>query len=223
MENTKTVIVGAILGVVVTALLVRAPLAAFVATADTSRPELRAIAELNDRIQERFKDIDGKFGIRRIVKVDQTPHRFAPENVREMDAVRLLGQARVDAVLYLAGRQLLAPGVQSATNMYGWGAVKGPVQITKISGEAEPAPPASAIQDDAREALIAFAAKRSFEFGGPIAGWNMAARPIRASDAVCLKCHRERTARVFPGPESASMLRVGDPLGVVVYGYRSAK
>ena len=220
--RTKTVIGSAFL--LVLAVLVRAPLARSSAEfADTSRPELRAIAALNDCIQERFRDIDEKFGISRIARLDQTPHRFAPENVREMDAVRLLEQAGVDAVMYLAGRRLLAAGLEPPQNSYGWSLVKGPVQITKISTELS-APRAAAIRDDAREALIAFGAGRSYEFGETIAGWTMVVRPIRASDAACLKCHRERSASRFANPDAPGpLLRVGDPLGIVVYGYKSAK
>jgi len=40
------------------------------------------IGQLNDGIQERFKDVDEQFGIRRIVTT-RTPHRFTPETVAE--------------------------------------------------------------------------------------------------------------------------------------------
>ena len=178
---------------------------AVVVSADTSRPELRAIAELNDCIQQRFLDVDKFFGFRRIVTPDDTPHRFRPENVREMDAVRVLEDARLDVVLYLAGRRVLKP----RTEAMGRWAPKGPVNIASSGGGSSEPPAGSALWDDAREALIAFGSNRTYEFNGPIGDWNLIARPIRATSDVCLQCH--------------SPLRLGDPIGVVVYGYRGNK
>ena len=177
---------------------------AIAVSADTSRPELRAIAELNDRIQERFLDVDKLFGFRRIVKPDDTPHRFKPENVREMDAVRLLEEARLDVVLYLAGRRVLKP---RSEGMERW-APKGPVRIASGNRGASEPPAASALWNDARDALIAFGSSTSYEFREPIGDWKMIARPIRASAEVCLQCH--------------APLRLGDPIGVVIYGYRGS-
>lgn len=177
---------------------------AIVVSADTSRPELRAIAELNDRIQERFLDVDKFFGFRRIVKPDDTPHRFKPENVREIDAVRLLEEARLDVVLYLAGRRVLKPRTEG---MERW-APKGPVRIASGNGGAGEPPAASGLWNDARDALIAFGSNTSYEFSGPIGDWKMIARPIRASGEVCLGCH--------------APVRLGDPIGVVIYGYRGS-
>ena len=175
---------------------------AIVVSADTSRPELRAIAELNDCIQQRFLDVDKFFGFRRIVKPDDTPHRFRPENVREMDAVRVLAEARLDVVLYLAGRRVLKPRTEG---MERW-APKGPVRIANGSGGTSEPPAASGLWDDARDALIAFSSNTSYEFREPIGEWKMVARPIRASGEVCLECH--------------APVRLGDPIGVVIYGYR---
>jgi hypothetical protein len=173
-----------------------------VVSADTARPELRAIAELNDCIQQRFMDVDKLFGFRRIVRPDETPHTFRPENVREMDAVQLLEKAQLDVVLYLAGRRVLKPRTEG---MERW-APKGPVRISSGNGRESEPPAGAALWDDARDALIAFSGNTSYEFGAPIGGWKMIARPIRASGEVCVGCH--------------APLRVGDPIGVVIYAYR---
>ena len=179
------------------------PLAfAIAVSADTSRPELRAIAELNDCIQQRFQDVDKFFGFRRMVKPDDTPHRFRPENVREMEAVQVLEKAQLDVVLYLAGRRVLKPRTEG---MERW-APKGPVHISSASRGASEPPAGAALWDNARDALIAFSSNTSYEFGAPIGDWKMIARPIRASGEVCVGCH--------------APLRVGDPIGVVIYGYR---
>jgi hypothetical protein len=69
--------------------------------------EARLIAALNDCLQERFRDVDEVFGIRRITKLGETPHRFKPENVRELEAVEELKRERLRLVLYLTGRRVI--------------------------------------------------------------------------------------------------------------------
>ena len=170
-------------------------------TADTSRPELRAIADLNDCIQQRFMDIDKYFGFARI-STPASPHRFLPENTKEMEAVRTLEQARMDVVLYLAGRRVL----KARTPETEWFGPKGPLRIASGSGQSSPPPAATALWEDSRDALLAFGANTSYEFPVRTDGWKMIARPVRASSEQCLKCH--------------TALRIGDPIGVVVYGYR---
>jgi hypothetical protein len=177
---------------------------AIAVSADTSRPELRAIAELNDCIQQRFMDVDKAFGFTRIIKPDDTPHQFRPENVREMDAVQVLERAQLDVVLYLAGRRVLKPRTEG---MERW-APKGPVRISSGNGSASEPPAGSALWEDARAALIAFSSNTSYEFSAPSGEWKMVARPIRASGELCVGCH--------------APLRVGDPIGVVIYGYRGS-
>jgi hypothetical protein len=61
--------------------------------------------------------------------------------------------------------------------------------------------------------------KRSHQFVQ--AGWNFAARPVRASEALCLRCHRGRgRASAFPVADEKMVLKIGDTIGVVLYGYR---
>jgi len=175
---------------------------AMVVSADTSRPELRAIAELNDTIQQRFMTIDKLFGYSRMVKPDSTrPHQFLPENVRETEAVRTLENAKMDVVLYLAGRRVLKPRTKKTE----WLGPKGPLRIANASGQSISAPPGIDLWEDSREALLAFSANTSYEFPARD-GWKMIARPVRAAGEQCLKCH--------------TPLRIGDPIGVVVYAYR---
>jgi hypothetical protein len=120
-----------------------------------------------------------------------------------MDAVRLLEEARLDVVLYLAGRRVLKPRTEG---MERW-APKGPVRIASGNRGVNEPPAASALWNDARDALIAFGSNTTYEFREPIVDWKMIARPIRASGEVCLQCH--------------APLRLGDPIGVVIYAYRA--
>ena len=181
------------------------PLAgAILVSADTSRPELGAIAELNDCIQQRFTTIDKLFGYTRIA-TPMSPHKFLPENVRETEAVKALDQARMDVVVYVAGRRVL--GKQTGPN--DWGNPKGPLQIANGSGQAISPPAGSDLREESRDAMLAFIGNRSYDFGSRADGWKMIARPVRAADERCLKCH--------------TSLRVGDPIGVVVYAYRGSE
>jgi hypothetical protein len=68
--------------------------------------------------------------------------------------------------------------------------------------------------------MAAFADAESHEFVA--GGWKFIARPVRASDMSCLNCHREEYSATFSMQNpSGTPLRIGDPLGVLLYGYRS--
>ena len=52
-------------------------------------------------------------------------------------------------------------------------------------------------------------------------GWDFTARPVRPSGAACLECHKHDEARRSTVPNDP--VKLGDALGVVVYGYRSTR
>ena len=105
--------------------------------------------------------------------------------------------------------------------------IKGPVLIThatageNASSGAVPAPRSVNLWNESRQALLAFVQRDSFEFAK--ADWNFIARPVRASDATCLQCHREPYSSGIRNAGEPSNLKVGDALGVVLYGYQRAK
>jgi hypothetical protein len=182
------------------------------------------ISALDGCIQARFKDVDEGFGFRRIVKPGETPHRFKPENVGESDAVSRLESARLRVVLYLTGRRVLeltpetAPGSGSAA----WNVVKGPVLVTSVGAPAKDAPLPSDLWEDSRRAMLAFAGADSYDF--TIKDWTFSARPVRASDAGCLRCHVQNgVIELPPRPGSGASLQLGDALGAVVYGYQQIR
>ena len=197
----------------------------------TADRETHLIADLNDCLQERFKDVDQAFGIRRITKVGETPHRFKPENVREEHVVQDLQEKGLRLVLYLAGRRVLRPTADLPTTGRGslWALIKGPVLVTSgepmrtdadRTGDAPPEP--AELLDESRRAMLAFSLADSHDF--VIGRWKFTARPVRASDAMCLSCHREEhtTLAVMKDP-SGTPLRLGDPLGALLYGYRPVR
>ena len=171
-------------------------------------------------VQERFDDVDRGLGFTRIVKPDAMSHRFKPENLREDAAVRDLERERLQVVLYLAGRRVLQPDVPAALKAR---LIKGPVEITRSAEDTEPAPAPLDLQADSRRAMLSFANGEGYDF--TVADWTFIARPVRASTASCLECHAaDGTAFRMPTQSvPPSSLRVGDPLGVVLYGYRSAR
>ena len=186
------------------------------------------ISAFDGCIQGRFADVDEKFGFRRIVNPGDTPHRFKPESTRELDAVRGLEGAGLRVVLYLTGRRILreepqpdAPGANPFRAI-----IKGPVPITNASADnaasagGVPVPPPVELWKESRQAILAFAKRDSFDFAK--AGWSFIARPVRASDATCLRCHREPYSMGVPVSEPSN-LNVGDALGVVLYGYTREK
>ena len=199
--------------------------AAFVARTAATPPDAQereraAIIAFDQCIQERFKDVDEGFGYRRIVKAGETPHRFNAENASEMTAVRDLERTGMRVLLYLTGRRVLGPKPPASTDPVVFSRIiKGPAQVTPP--DADPSAPAPGdLWDDSRSAMLAFAKTDLYEFSA--GGWKFTARPVRATDTMCLNCHAAdgTTRRASNRTPVDGSLRIGDPLGVVMYGYR---
>jgi hypothetical protein len=196
---------------------------------DARASEARVISALDDCLQDRFKDVDEKFGMARIAR--GKAHRFQPENIREVEALRGLERAKLRVVFYLAGRRVLGamPGPGSWREEDGWGIIKGPVDITPVSARRsslfeDNAPPRPRdLWEDSRRAMMAFASAESHEFTN--AGWKFIARPVRASSESCLECHGAPKSFVRPslGIAADRSLKIGDSIGAAIYGYRAAR
>ncbi len=191
--------------------------------------EARLIAALNDCLQERFRDVDERLGIRRIITIGETPHRFKPENVRELSAVDELERARLRLVLYLSGRRVLRVKTDALKAEPGslWAFIKGPVLVTSVDPErtavddfgGDPPPAPALLLDESQRALVAFKHADSHDF--VVGRWKFVALPVRASEAACLNCHRDEHATMTSSPTpSGTPLRIGDALGAVLYGYQ---
>jgi hypothetical protein len=186
--------------------------------------ELAVISSLNDCIQSRFRDVDERFGFRRIITPNETPHRFTPENAKELAAVGALERSGLEVILYLTGRLVVRekPPAADLTDAVVWRVIKGPVAITTAAGAAAAAPKPMDLWDESARAMRAFEKRDSYDFVQ--AGWRFTARPVRASEELCLRCHRSRgRASSVPISDELPALKIGDPLGVVFYGYRSAR
>jgi hypothetical protein len=165
------------------------------------------IASLNRAIQDRFKDIDKTFGLRRIVVIGDTPHQFRPERVSEFAAVQELVDANVQVALYLAGRRVLEREPDLTTKVpfaLNRRVLFGPVAVTDPSALSA-LPDAVDLIDESRNAFNTLARRDRYDF--EVASWTFTARAVRAASNECQTCHKGRA--------------IGDPLGVVLYAYRS--
>ena len=197
--------------------------------------ESHIIDALDDCIQQRFKDIDQSFGFRRIIRAGDTPHRFKPENAKELASLQALNSRKKDVALYLTSRSVYGDkpddkewnqGASETPIRSGRGysrkIIKGPVLISAKEKDDLPLP--SELWEQSRNAILAFATKDSFEFSH--GNWKFTARPVRASEQSCLKCHVSDSTRITAHNETGEklkVLKIGDPLGVILYAYRESK
>jgi hypothetical protein len=161
------------------------------------------IAVLNQIIQERFTEVDNTFGLRRIVVIGDTPHRFQPETVSEADAVRELDEAHLRVAMYMAGRRVLDVEPDLTTKVpfaLNRRVIFGPIAVTAAAA-LPPLPEAVDLIDESRLAFrtLERRERHDFERGGV----RFTARAVRASSRTCLTCHKDR--------------KIGEPLGVVIY------
>lgn len=192
------------------------------ATATTPAPAPHTLDALDRAVQKRFHNVIG-FGMARIA----TERRFEPTTVEEKEAVRALKREGYAVGLYLAGRGVLADEPvenRVAWNRFGGGAgraISGPIYVSSSSLKSLPG--AVPLWDETRRALESFASggERHEFTAGP---WRVEARPVRASAESCLECHRTRAEfepKTLPAEAKKSAdLKVGDPLGVLLYAYR---
>jgi hypothetical protein len=182
--------------------------------------DIDLIVALDGCIQHRFEDIDKNFGVRRIIKEGETPHRFKPENAKEFDVVRQLEKYQVRVALYLAGRSVLGPRPDEAESSRRLRrTINGPVFVTPKDGQDSVLPKPSTLWDQAQKAMVSFQTSDTYDFN--LEGWRFTARPVRAIES-CLQCHRSDVPSRFATTvvRQPTLLKVGDPLGVILYAYK---
>jgi hypothetical protein len=163
------------------------------------------INQLDECIQKRF-GARTVLGMERVARMDYHGVRqFRAENATEQSVVNGLEQKGYQVALYLAGRGVnTKPMDILAAYRYG---VQGPAYITHFGDPKESPSPASLLEDG-RKALA------SFETGGGYdireGAWTVALRPLRASNQACVQCHST----------SGEKVKIGDPIGVVMYAYK---
>jgi len=189
-----------------------------------SDSEADLIAALDDCIQQRFLDVVKGFGFSRVIRPGDTPHRFKAENAKELTMVEYLTRARLDVVLYLAGRRIVEAKSNSEDDNIAGSLIKGPVSITPGNKPNTGLPLPEQLLSHSQEAMRVFQGSGKYDFSQ--GEWKFIARPVRASDATCLSCHQRNGTTLFSrgkiGEDSTS-LKIGDPLGLLVYGYKNSR
>jgi len=180
-------------------------LAAYLTLPLNTPPE--EINRLDDCIQKRFVARTA-FGMERVARLDFHGVRlFRPENVTEQSVVSALEQKGYQVALYLAGRRVNAtPPAWSELAAYRY-KVQGPAYITHF-GDPKDAPAPASLLEESRKALEAFETGEGYDIQK--GDWTVALRPLRASSTACVQCHKAFGAQV----------KIGDPIGVVMYAYK---
>jgi hypothetical protein len=117
-----------------------------------------------------------------------------------------LEAAHLRVAIYLAGREVLRSRPDPIDALVASLAIRGPALVTPDQLRVSDLPLPSQLWDESRLALQSFGRAKSYGFA--LREWTFVARPVRASDASCLNCHR------------ADALRLGDPIGAVLYAFK---
>jgi len=199
------------------------------------------MAALDRVVQARFAVVPDKdFGIDRIGKRHEV---FVPQTAKEKAVIAALKKRGYEVVFYVAGRNYL----RDVPGRLGWNFLQGPIFITDktpVKGQQtpysfidpngpsfQPNPvPAglpeggklvepSPLKASARKALESFETSEGMDFS--MAGWQIAARPVRASQQACVDCHnRQLVGDKFYHWRNHLDFELGDTIGVAMYAYR---
>lgn len=179
------------------------------AAAPRPTPDRGLVNTLDRVVQERFEMIESNFGFERMLRVDQPYHRefrhFVPADDAEKRAVADVGEQGWDAIL-IVGSRIVSPAHPRRF-------LSVPLVLSAEKPHAPLPDRQKALPAKAGAAFAAFAkGKPAYEFEAD--AWHMVARPIRASRKECLSCHKKDA--------DGKRLKVGDPLGVAIYGFSPA-
>ncbi len=207
------------------------------------------IADIDAHLQKRFAEDNGKyFGLRRVFRPPAHLQEFFPETAEERETVNTLRYGKYDVYVYLASRRVLGkmPSVEKWSQNYYDRLISDPISLAMnySQKEVDEMPKPWELWKDAQRAMdsIASSTQQQFTRGK----WIFIIRPVRASDVSCLKCHQteEKTftyenwadkdtlseahkqdtdkssAKIKEQPRR---LKLGDPLGLLLYAYSKKK
>jgi hypothetical protein len=165
---------------------------------EPSRPEASLVQDLDRGIQARFRELRpediavGRLGVSRVATIDRVDRGLIhPELKTELRTMDGITKAGWDSALYVV--EGLKRGREA-------GSLTGPIVSREdlFSRFKDP----SGVREVAARAMSSKAPEQ-----GAASGVAFEARPLLASEASCLRCHRRN--------------QVGDALGAVVYAFRS--
>lgn len=180
------------------------------------------VAALDQCVQQRFSAME-RFGIRRVITFPFHLQHFRPENEKEKNVIAELEKDGWTVSFYLVGRSVLGAKPdqslweKTAGNYYSRKPINNPILLTK-DAKIDDLPKPLELWEQTRKAMTAFSGTDQYDF--PVGKWQVAARPVRASQQACLQCHSQRAETIDgQGKVVSQGLKVGDPLGAVLYVY----
>lgn len=191
------------------------------------KPENEQIDRFDRAIQQRFLT-EPNFGIRRIVIIPEpNPHleTFYPKNHEEKTSVTDFEKEGWKVNLYLFGRRAMPKSADSKESKkfsieY---RLNKPLPVTK-GLKAEGLPKAEKLLKEVKTAFLEFQNpnspnENSYEFN--IGEWAYVAKPVRAVNQSCLKCHTDYViiSKLENNQYKFRRRQVGDTNGVLVYGF----
>jgi len=196
------------------------------------KPETERIDRFDRAIQERFLT-EPNFGIRRIVPIPPpNPHleNFYPINDEEKTSVADFEKEGWNVDLYLFGRRAMPKSSDSGKESKNFSIeyrLNKPLPVTKAL-KATDLPKAEKLLKEVKTAFLEFQNpnspnEKSYEFS--VGKWAYVAKPVRAVNQSCLKCHNDYVITSNLGNNQYKFRRrqVGDVNGVLVYGFSKSK
>jgi hypothetical protein len=191
------------------------------------KPKNELIDRFDRAIQQRFLT-EPNFGIRRIIPIPPpNPHleSFYPITNEEITSVANFEKEGWKVDLYLFGRRAmpkLTDGKESKNFSIEYRLNK-PLPVTKGLKAAD-LPKAEKLLKEVKTAFLEFQNRNSpnennYEFS--IGKWSYVAKPVRAANQSCLKCHTDYviTSKLENNQYKFRRRQVGDANGVLVYGF----
>jgi hypothetical protein len=191
------------------------------------KPADSLIDAFDASIQKRFLT-EPNFGMRRIQPTYPTnPHfeYFVPVTEEEKKSLAEFEKGGWKVFLYLFGRRANPRVVdgQPKNDFSISYRINQPVRITK-PGKIEDLPRGEKLMEDVKAAFLAFQTpngenENNYEFS--VGKWSYVARPVRAVNESCLKCHKDYviTEKLKDNRFKFRKRRIGDANGVLVYGF----
>lgn len=191
------------------------------------KPENLLIEQFDAAIQQRFLT-EPNFGIRRIQPINPPgPHLeyFSPINDEEKQSVAAFEEDGWNVSLYLFGRRAnprIVKGKETEKFSINY-RLNPPLPITSETQKVN-LPRAKELIKEVKAAFIEFQTpdspnKNNYEF--KIGKWSYVAKPVRAVNESCLKCHTDYVITEKIGDHRYKFRKraVGDANGVIVYGF----
>lgn len=193
------------------------------------KPADSQVDAFDSHIQKRFLT-EPNFGMRRVAGPPNptSPHlnSFEPKYSEEYKYVSVFEKEGWKMSLYLFGRVAnpkVVKGIEQKTFSINY-RLNPPLAIT-TNVKPNKLPKTKSLLKEVKSAFIAFQTpngenENNYEFS--IGKWSYVARPVRAVNESCIRCHKDYviTEKLGNGKFTFRKRKVGDANGVIVYGFR---